>query len=42
MFQVVRNDLACVVADAIVIPANPSATIGGTNYKVDGSTLTKK
>lgn len=29
MFQVVRNDLACVVADAIVIPANPPAKIGG-------------
>lgn len=27
--QIVRNDLARVVADAIVIPANPSAKIGG-------------
>ncbi|MBR1645516.1 MAG: macro domain-containing protein [Selenomonadaceae bacterium] len=29
MFQVVRNDLARVKADAIVIPANPPAEIGG-------------
>ena len=28
-FQIVRNDLARVVADAIVIPANPPAKIGG-------------
>ncbi len=27
--QIVRNELARVVADAIVIPANPSAKIGG-------------
>ena len=27
--QIIRNDLAKVIADAIVIPANPSAKIGG-------------